>query len=63
MDKYIGKSVMRGIAIGRIYLYKKVDVQVTDRKVADAAAEKERFFAAVFLYMIAIHRHPPHFFA
>ena len=47
MDKYIGKSVMRGIAIGRIYLYKKVDVQVTDRKVADAAAEKERFFAAV----------------
>lgn len=33
MDKYIGKSVMRGIAIGRIYLYKKVDVQVTDRKV------------------------------
>ena len=47
MDKYVGKSVMRGIAIGRVYLYKKVDIQVTDEKVADAAAEKERFMAAV----------------
>lgn len=47
MDTYIGKSVMRGIAIGRIYLYKKVDIQVTDQKVTDAAAEKERLFAAV----------------
>ena len=47
MDKYVGKSVMRGIAIGRVYLYKKVDIQVTDEKVADAAAEKERFLEAV----------------
>ena len=47
MDKYIGKSVMRGIAIGRVYLYKKVEIQVTDEKVPDAAAEKERFIDAV----------------
>lgn len=47
MDKYVGKSVMRGTAIGRVYLYKKVDIQVTDEKVADAAAEKERFLEAV----------------
>ncbi len=47
MDKYVGKSVMRGIAIGRVYLYKKVDIQVTDEKVADATAEKERFLEAV----------------
>ena len=47
MDKYVGKSVMRGMAIGRVYLYKKVDIQVTDEKVADAAAEKERFLEAV----------------
>ncbi|MDE6602820.1 MAG: phosphoenolpyruvate--protein phosphotransferase [Lachnospiraceae bacterium] len=47
MDKYTGKSVMRGIAIGRVYLYKKVDIQVTDQRVPDVAAEKERFFAAV----------------
>ncbi len=47
MERYIGKSVMRGIAIGRVYLYKKVEIQVTDEKVPDAEAEKERFMAAV----------------
>ena len=40
MERYIGKSVMRGIAIGRVYLYKKVEIQVTDEKVPDAEAEK-----------------------
>lgn len=47
MNKYFGKSVMRGIAIGRIFVYKKIDVQVTDQKVPDTGAEKERFFSAV----------------
>ena len=47
MDRYIGKSVMRGIAIGRVYLYQKVEIQVTDEKVSDVAAEKERLTAAV----------------
>lgn len=47
MERYIGKSVMKGIAIGRIYLYKKADIRVTDQKVTDPAAEKERLFAAV----------------
>lgn len=47
MEKFSGKSVMKGIAIGRIYLYRKPDIQVTDQKVSDTEAEKKRFFAAV----------------
>lgn len=47
MEKYSGKSVMKGIAIGRVHLYKKLEYQVTEEKVADPAAEKERFLAAV----------------
>ncbi len=47
MERYIGKSVMKGIAIGRIFLYKKRDYQVTDQKVSDPAAEKECLLAAV----------------
>lgn len=47
MKKYVGKSVVKGIAIGRIYLHKKTDYQVTDQKVSDIAAEFDRFTAAV----------------
>jgi len=47
MERYIGKGVMRGIAIGRVYLYQKADIQVTDQKISDPTAEKERFLAAV----------------
>ncbi|MDE7199983.1 MAG: phosphoenolpyruvate--protein phosphotransferase [Lachnospiraceae bacterium] len=47
MEKYSGKSVVKGIAIGRIYLYKKTDYRVTDQKVSDCEAEKARFLAAV----------------
>lgn len=47
MEKYCGKSVVKGIAIGRIYLYKKTDYRVTDQKVSDCEAETARFLAAV----------------
>lgn len=47
MEKYSGKSVMKGIAIGRIHLYKNLDYQVTEEKVSDPVSEKERFQAAV----------------
>ncbi len=47
MEKYSGKSVVRGIAIGRIYLHKKTDYEVKDRKVSDMDTELSHFFAAV----------------
>lgn len=47
MEKYSGKSVVKGIAIGRIYLHKKTEYKVTDQKVSDTDAELLRFFAAV----------------
>ena len=47
MERYSGKSVVRGIAIGRIYLYKKTDYEVTGRKVSDVDTELSHFFAAV----------------
>lgn len=47
MEKYSGKSVVKGIAIGRIYLHKKIEYKVTDQKVSDIDAELLRFFDAV----------------
>lgn len=47
MEKYTGKSVLRGIAIGRIYRYEKSDYQVVKTQISDAEAEKERLFNAV----------------
>lgn len=47
MEKYSGKSVVRGIAIGRIYLHKKIEYKVTDQKVSDIEAEILRFFDGV----------------
>lgn len=46
MEKYSGISVVKGIAIGRIYLCKKKDYEVTDQRVPDIDAEMERFLAA-----------------
>lgn len=43
MEKYSGISVVKGIAIGRIYLCKKKDYEVTDQRVPDIDAEMERF--------------------
>jgi phosphotransferase system enzyme I (PtsI) len=47
MDKYVGKSVYAGVAIGRIKLYQKDQQQVVRRKVDDIEAEKNRFFYAL----------------
>lgn len=47
MAKYKGKSVLKGIAIGRIYLYKKQEYQVVKTEVPDSAAEERRLYDAI----------------
>ena len=41
-----GKSVFSGVAIGKIFVYKKADNTIEKYQVEDAAAEFERFKAA-----------------
>lgn len=41
-----GKSVLKGIAIGKIYLYKKQEYQLTKENVEDVSKEVERVEAA-----------------
>ena len=41
-----GKSVFSGVAIGKIFVYKKADNTVEKYQIEDAAAEFERFKAA-----------------
>jgi phosphotransferase system enzyme I (PtsI) len=38
-----GKSICKKVTIGKIYFYKKVEVQVRREKIQDVAAEKEKF--------------------
>ena len=40
-----GKSVLNGIAIGKLKIYKKKDTAISTAPVADTAAELERFEA------------------
>ena len=47
MEKYTGKSVLKGIAIGRICWYQKPDSQVVKTKITDCEAEIGRFTEAV----------------
>ncbi len=47
MERYTGKSVLKGIAIGRIYWYRKQQYQVVRTEVSDKEAEKGRFADAV----------------
>ncbi|MDE7250233.1 MAG: phosphoenolpyruvate--protein phosphotransferase, partial [Lachnospiraceae bacterium] len=47
MDKYIGKSVLKGIAVGRIYWYQKQSYEIVKKAVADSDAEKSRFEEAI----------------
>ena len=47
MNKYTGKSVFGGIAIGKIMVYEKGEHQVKRVKVTDAEAEKNRYYEAV----------------
>lgn len=43
MLKCFGKSVLKGIAVGKIYLYRKKEFVLTQDKVEDAEAEIRRF--------------------
>lgn len=47
MEKYTGKSVLKGIAIGRIYWYRKQEYRVEKVETADSEAEKKRFADAL----------------
>ncbi len=46
MEKFHGKGVYGAVAIGRLYIFKKKEVQVKCRKIEDADAELERLEAA-----------------
>ncbi len=46
MLKCFGKSVLKGIAVGKIYLYRKKEFVLTQDKVENVEAEIERFEAA-----------------
>ena len=47
MNKYTGKSVFGGIAIGKIMVYEKGEHQVKRVKITDADVEKNRYYEAV----------------
>lgn len=47
METYCGKSVMQGIAVGRMYFHRKADYHAAALKASDPEAERARFFAAV----------------
>ncbi|MGN0377837.1 MAG: phosphoenolpyruvate--protein phosphotransferase [Suilimivivens sp.] len=47
MKKYIGKSVLKGVAVGKIYLYKKQSHETVKTVISDSIAEKKRFENAV----------------
>ena len=47
MNKYTGKSVFGGIAIGKIMVYEKGEHQVKRVKITVAEAEKNRYYEAV----------------
>lgn len=47
METYRGKSVMQGIAVGRIYLHRRADYHAAALKASDPEAERARFLAAV----------------
>ncbi len=46
MEIYEGKSIFKGIAIGKVYYYQKGKQQVKREKIRDVAAEKARYEAA-----------------
>lgn len=47
METYRGKSVMQGIAVGRMYLHRRADFHAAAQKASDPEAERARFLAAV----------------
>lgn len=47
MEKYTGKSVLKGIAVGRVYWYKKQTYEVVKATVPNSESEQKRFEAAI----------------
>ena len=47
MVKCTGKSVLKGIAIGKIYVYRKKEFTLVKTYIEDVAAELKRFDQAV----------------
>lgn len=47
MNHYTGKSVLKGIAVGRIYWYRKQDYKVQREDIKDSNREIQRFLNAV----------------
>jgi len=47
LKKYIGKSVCKGIAVGKIYWYRKQSYEVVKTQISDCEAETKRFDEAV----------------
>lgn len=43
MDKYIGKSVLKGVAVGRVFWYQKQDYHIEKRTISDIDGEIARF--------------------
>lgn len=43
MDKYIGKSVLKGVAVGRVFWYQKQDYHIEKRTIPDIDGEIARF--------------------
>ena len=54
MNKYTGKSVFGGIAIGKIMVYEKGEHQVKRVKITDAEAEKNVVIVGRTLVVIII---------
>ena len=46
MQTFLGKSVWKGIAIGKIYVYASPSVEISGKKITDVSAEIERFHQA-----------------
>lgn len=47
MNRYVGKSVLKGVAVGRVFCYQKQDYHIEQTKVQDVDAELARFQKAV----------------
>lgn len=51
MERYTGKSVFGGVAIGKLFLYEKDEHQVKRVKIEDTENEKQRYYKAVEIAM------------
>ena len=56
MEKYTGKKIFNGIAIGKIKFYEKVENQIVRKKVENADAELERYEQAKTKAMEQLHQ-------